>query len=55
MAIITVAGLDPSLSNFGMAKGVLDLETGSFFLNVLQLQETGPDNKNRKSETKISN
>jgi len=54
MAVLIVAGLDPSLSNWGQAKGVLDLDTGTFRLNELDLQETSPDNKNRKSVRKNS-
>ncbi len=30
MAVIKIGGLDPSLTSFGMAKGLLDLKTGDF-------------------------
>jgi Holliday junction resolvasome RuvABC endonuclease subunit len=37
---VMIAGLDPALSNFGMAKGILDLKTGEFELKELGLQQT---------------
>lgn len=48
MATIRVAGLDPSLSNFGMVKGELDIVSGSFFPEEIKLIETKPDAKNKK-------
>lgn len=39
MAKIIVAGLDPALRNFGMAKGALCLDTGIFDLHQIQLSE----------------
>ncbi len=54
MAILRVAGLDPSMKNFGMAKGLLDLETGILEVQALLLQETLPDNKNKKTVRKNS-
>ena len=39
---ISVLGVDPSLSNFGIAKGQLDLETDKFSLERLELVETSP-------------
>lgn len=47
MASITIAGLDPSLQNFGMVKGTLDLESGVLSNLQLLLNETKPDNKNK--------
>jgi len=47
MASITIVGLDPSLSNFGMCKGTLDLSSGNFKLTELRLQSSKPDNKNK--------
>jgi len=37
-----IAGLDPSLKNFGMSKGVLCEDTGTFNLTHLRLQTTDP-------------
>lgn len=47
MKTITVAGLDPSLSNFGMVKGSLDLESGILTVTQIQLIETKPESKNK--------
>lgn len=38
--IITVAGLDPALSNLGMASGTYNLHTGEFTLEKIGLVET---------------
>lgn len=48
MAKIVIAGLDPSLQNFGMVKGVLDLNSGTLSNLQLLLNETKPDNKNKQ-------
>ena len=40
MAVIRVVGLDPSMANFGMVSGVLNMKTGVFDLEVLRLVET---------------
>jgi Holliday junction resolvasome RuvABC endonuclease subunit len=41
MALITVAGLDPSLRNFGMVKGTVDTaQPDTFRLQQMALQET---------------
>lgn len=43
MTNIIIAGLDPSLSNFGMVKGSLDIEDGSFELfNTMVIAKTEP-------------
>lgn len=47
MSIIQVAGLDPSLSNFGMVKGELDIISGSFLPSEIKLIETKPDKSNK--------
>lgn len=47
MSNITLVGLDPSMSNFGMVKGNYDLSTGEFELTHLKLAETKPDSKNK--------
>lgn len=51
-----IAGIDPSLSNFGMAKGVLDLSSGSpiFDLQALVLAESKADKANAKQVRKNS-
>ena len=54
MAILRVAGLDPSMKNFGMVKGNLDLDTGVFTDVQFKLQETSSDNKNKKTVRKNS-
>lgn len=41
--IIPVLGLDPSLRNWGLAEGVLDLETGELSQLNLTIIETEPD------------
>jgi Holliday junction resolvasome RuvABC endonuclease subunit len=46
-----VAGIDPSLNNFGLCKGVL---TDTFDLHELKLIQTKPDNNNKKSVRKNS-
>ena len=40
---IPVLGCDPSLSNWGLARGMLDLDTGTFEDVELLLIETKPD------------
>lgn len=45
--ILRVAGLDPSMSNFGMVKGNLDLTTGVLSDLQLVLQSTSPDSSNK--------
>lgn len=47
MSNIVLAGLDPSMSNFGMVKGKYDLDTGEFELTHLKLAETKSDSKNK--------
>ncbi len=42
-----VVGLDPSLSNFGMVKADLDLDSGLLTILDVVLIETKPDNKNK--------
>ena len=37
---IWVAGLDPAFSNFGMAKGILDISDGRFEFKEMQLAQT---------------
>lgn len=54
MTIIKVAGLDPSLCNFGMVRGDLDLITGNFTITDMSLQSTESDNKNKKRVRKNS-
>lgn len=54
MTTLKVAGLDPSMSNFGMVKGDLDLKLGSFIITDLLLEETKSDTKNKKSVRKNS-
>lgn len=51
-----IAGIDPSLSNFGMAKGYLQFpEDGpQFYLENLQLQESKSDKANAKVVRKNS-
>ncbi|QML90175.1 hypothetical protein HVX25_24510 (plasmid) [Escherichia coli] len=38
--VIKVAGLDPSLSNFGVAIGEIELDSGALQVNKLHLIET---------------
>lgn len=47
--LITVVGLDPSLSNFGMVKGTLDMNVGKLTITDMQLIETSSINKNKKT------
>ncbi len=42
MSYLTVAGLDPSLSNFGMVKGLLDLNDGVLHKLNMELAKTAP-------------
>jgi Holliday junction resolvasome RuvABC endonuclease subunit len=43
---MVIAGIDPSLSNFGLAKGAY--ENGHFDLTHISLAETQPDSKNKQ-------
>lgn len=45
--LLRIAGLDPSMSNFGMVKGNLDLTTGILTDIELTLQSTAPDSSNK--------
>jgi Holliday junction resolvasome RuvABC endonuclease subunit len=54
MTILKVAGLDPSLRNFGMVKGDLDLTTGQLVLKEILLAETETDSANKKTVRKNS-
>lgn len=52
MGLIQVAGLDPSLQNLGMVKGVLNtspLFNNQLTLREIQLVQTKPDNKNKQA------
>jgi len=49
---MVIGGIDPSLSNFGLAKGTYT--NGAFSLSDLLLQQTAPDNKNKKQVRKNS-
>lgn len=51
---IDVVGLDPSMSNFGMVRGRLNIVTGTFSIIDIQLTTTAPDNKNKKKVRKNS-
>lgn len=42
MACITVVGLDPSMANFGIATGILDLDSGTFFGLEIEVVDTAP-------------
>jgi len=42
-----IAGLDPSLSAWGMVKADLDLDSGLLTILDVVLIETKPDNKNK--------
>lgn len=44
---ITIAGLDPSMRNFGMVKAALDLTTGKIEIIDLVLTETSTSPKNK--------
>lgn len=54
MAIITIAGIDPSLNNFGLAKGIVDLNTLSVELHELALVTTESNATNKKVVRKNS-
>jgi len=54
MAMIRVAGLDPSMSNLGMVKGELDMNSGAFFPVGIKLIETKSDKANKKTVRKNS-
>lgn len=49
-----LAGIDPSLRNFGMVKGHFEVSQGDFGLSDITLIETSSDNKNKKSVRKNS-
>lgn len=52
---LKVAGIDPSMSNFGLVRGVLDLKEGSFSIDRLLLAETkAADKATRKVVRKNS-
>lgn len=42
MSILNIGGFDPSMSNFGMVKGLLDSEEGTFVLSAMHLETTSP-------------
>ncbi len=44
---MVLAGIDPSLRNFGMVKGHFELAQGDFGLDEIKLIETASDNKNK--------
>lgn len=48
---MVIAGIDPSLSNFGLAKGTYD---GAFTLSDVYLVQSQADNKNKKTVRKNS-
>lgn len=52
MPSITVVGLDPSMRNFGMVKGRLDLDTGQLDIWAMQLSQ--PDKSSQKTVRKNS-
>ena len=52
MPSITVVGLDPSMRNFGMVKGTLDLDTGK--LSIASMQLSQPPKSNQKTVRKNS-
>jgi Holliday junction resolvasome RuvABC endonuclease subunit len=56
MKLLRVAGIDPSLSNFGMVKGTVDLSSACpvFDLKQLLLQSSQSDKANQKSVRKNS-
>jgi Holliday junction resolvasome RuvABC endonuclease subunit len=45
--LLTVVGFDPSMSNWGMVKGSLDINSGSLSITNMHLQVTEPDAKNK--------
>lgn len=54
MPTLRIAGLDPSMSNWGLAKGLLDLDTGEFMIEEVGLQETSSNKLNKKTVRKNS-
>lgn len=52
MTKVNVVGLDPSLSNFGIANVVLDLDTMTFDIKALTLLETQPE-KDKKLKKQV--
>ena len=54
MSKLTIVGLDPSMSNFGMVKGVLDLNSRTFCPTDIKLIETKSDKTNKKTVRKNS-
>jgi len=51
---LRVAGLDPSMRNFGMVKGDLDVSSSVFTPNAINLAETTTANKGKKTVRKNS-
>lgn len=51
---IRVAGLDPSMRNFGMVKGTLDITSGVFLPDTIYLATTAADTKKQKVVRKNS-
>ena len=47
MSKIFVTGVDPSLSNFGLVRGWIDLDSNEFHPIALRLCETKPDKTNK--------
>ena len=54
MGTFQIVGLDPSLNNFGMVRGNLDLHTGVFSILYLVLQETASKTSSNKTVRKNS-
>ena len=54
MTQILVAGVDPSLNNFGLSKATVDIETKSVVLHALELVTTESDTANKKVVRKNS-
>lgn len=56
MSKLKVAGIDPSLRNFGLVKGTIDLSDDNFPFEIedMQLVESESDKKNKKTVRKNS-
>ncbi len=54
MATVSIVGIDPSLNNFGLAKGIVDLDTLSVELHELALVTTESNTTNKKVVRKNS-
>lgn len=52
--LIRMAGLDPSLNNFGMVKGWFDTDTGSFNVSDVLLSTSATDKATKKTVRKNS-